>query len=129
VCPTTGRDAADLVRQVRGIVEAAGLDHAGGFTMFGRHAVMLTLIAFDASDPEDRQRVKALFADLMDGLAASGHVPYRSHPAFMDRIADLYDFNDGVHRRTVQAIKKALDPHGVLAPGKQGVWPLPVSAE
>lgn len=124
VCPTTGRDAADLVRQVRSIVEAAGLDHAGGFTMFGRHAVMLTLIAFDASDSEDRRRVRDLFGELVDALAASGHVPYRSHPAFMARISSLYDFNDGAHRRTVQAIKRALDPRGVLAPGKQGVWPL-----
>lgn len=123
VAPTEGAAAQDLVDRVRGIVEGNGLDHVGGFTMFGRHAVMLTLLAFDASDGAERALVRGVFAELLEELAAVGHLPYRAHPAFMDRIAELYDFNDGVHRRVVGQIKAALDPAGILAPGKQGIWP------
>jgi hypothetical protein len=41
----------------------------------------------------------------------------------MDLIADQYDANDSALRRTVDCIKDALDPAGILAPGKQGIWP------
>ena len=41
----------------------------------------------------------------------------------MDLIADQYDANDSALRRIVESIKDALDPHGILAPGKQGIWP------
>jgi hypothetical protein len=41
----------------------------------------------------------------------------------MDLIADQYDANDSALRRTVERIKDALDPAGIHAPGKQGIWP------
>jgi hypothetical protein len=48
--------------------------------------------------------------------AGGGCAPYRSHTAFMDLIADQYDANDSALRRTVEHIKDALDPAGILAP-------------
>jgi hypothetical protein len=41
----------------------------------------------------------------------------------MDLIAEQFDFNDYALRRLTKTIKDALDPHGVLSPGKQGIWP------
>ena len=41
----------------------------------------------------------------------------------MDRIADGFDFNDHAVRRFQERLKDAVDPAGILAPGKQGVWP------
>lgn len=40
-----------------------------------------------------------------------------------DRVASLYDFNDHAYRRFVETIKDAVDPKGILSPGKQGIWP------
>ena len=37
--------------------------------------------------------------------------------------ADQLDFNDHVQRRMSERIKDALDPNGILSPGKQGIWP------
>jgi 4-cresol dehydrogenase (hydroxylating) len=38
-------------------------------------------------------------------------------------IAQQYGFNDGAMGRFNARIKSALDPGGILSPGKQGIWP------
>jgi 4-cresol dehydrogenase (hydroxylating) len=41
----------------------------------------------------------------------------------MDLVADGYDFNNHALRRLNERVKDALDPAGILAPGKSGIWP------
>ncbi|KAK5016204.1 hypothetical protein LTR16_009190, partial [Cryomyces antarcticus] len=48
---------------------------------------------------------------------------YRTHLALMDQIAATYNFNDGAQMKLNERIKDALDPKGILAPGKNGIWP------
>jgi 4-cresol dehydrogenase (hydroxylating) len=111
------------MRLIRARVESRGFDYAGGFTLNPRHAIALALVSFDRDDPEQAAQVRALFPELIADAAAAGYAPYRSHVAFMDLIADQYDAHGSALRRTVERIKDALDPAGILAPGKQGIWP------
>jgi len=41
----------------------------------------------------------------------------------MDDIAEAYSYNNHALRRLHETLKDALDPDGILAPGKNGVWP------
>jgi 4-cresol dehydrogenase (hydroxylating) len=41
----------------------------------------------------------------------------------MDFVAAQFDFNDHAAMRLYERLKDALDPAGVLSPGKQGIWP------
>ena len=43
---------------------------------------------------------------------------YRTNTAFMDKVADTYG---PVKRKVNQVLKRALDPNGIIAPGKSGI--------
>ena len=60
---------------------------------------------------------------LIKDAADNGWGEYRTHIALMDQIAETYNFNDNAQMKLNETIKNALDPKGILAPGKSGVWP------
>ncbi|HEY1774625.1 MAG TPA: hypothetical protein VGG41_00570 [Solirubrobacteraceae bacterium] len=41
----------------------------------------------------------------------------------MDVAADQYGFGEHAYRRFCETIKGAVDPNGILSPGRHGIWP------
>jgi 4-cresol dehydrogenase (hydroxylating) len=125
VARLTGRDAAALRDLLRGLVEReAGLDYAAVLIPTNaRSFVHVTLIIFDTKDERQARRAYDTCKLLVREAAKHGYGEYRAHLDFMDLAAEQYSFNDHSHRRFVETIKDALDPNGILSPGKQGIWP------
>jgi 4-cresol dehydrogenase (hydroxylating) len=78
---------------------------------------------FDRDDAQQADLAGDLLRVLISDARAAGYGEYRTHLAYMDFAAAQYNFNDGALLRLSETIKDALDPAGILSPGKQGVWP------
>lgn len=57
------------------------------------------------------------------GGTANPQTRYRTHLLFADQVARTYSFGDQALLKVNEAIKDALDPNGILAPGRSGIWP------
>ncbi|HEX6712332.1 MAG TPA: FAD-linked oxidase C-terminal domain-containing protein, partial [Thermoleophilaceae bacterium] len=129
VLPLKGGVVAEVTARMRAVTERAGFDHDPAFICTPRSALQINQIYFDASDAEHTAKAYDLFRELVAEARDAGYGAYRTHLEFMDLVADQYDFNDHAQRRFLQTIKDALDPNGILSPGKQGIWPAAMRPE
>jgi 4-cresol dehydrogenase (hydroxylating) len=64
-----------------------------------------------------------LFRDLVRTCGAHGWPEYRTASYMQDLVMGQYSFNNYSLLHFLQTVKDAVDPNGILAPGKGGVWP------
>lgn len=84
---------------------------------------MIDMIYFDRQSHAERRNAQKLFVELVHLARQQGFSEYRAHIDYMDLVAEQYDFNGGSLMKLNERIKDALDPNGILSPGKQGIWP------
>jgi len=123
VSPTTGKDAINQFRMVSDLVRSYGWDYLGLMAIGWRELHHVTCIVYDKTNPAERDKMHEMFNILVDRAAAEGYGEYRTHIQYMDRIAGTYNWNNNSLMRMNESIKDALDPKGILAPGKSGIWP------
>ena len=119
----SGAEAWKQYTTVRAMFEEAGFDYYGGFTAGQRYLNHITMIVFNRDDPAMCARAEHLFSSLIRTAAANGWGEYRTHTLWYDEVAQSYAYNDNAMRRWNETVKDAVDPLGVIAPGKMGVWP------
>ena len=123
VLPTTGDDAMKQFHMIRDRAREFGFDYVGEFAVGWREMHHIFMIVYDTMDDDEKSRARELFSVLVREAAAEGYGEYRTHLEFMDDIAATYDWNDGALWDFHETIKDALDPNGILSPGKMGIWP------
>ena len=124
IAPLTGRDAMALRDLLRGMIEDAGLDYiVGMLPINARSFAHITMIIFDTKNESQARAAYDVACRLVRDAAKLGYGEYRAHLDFMDLAQDQYSWGDHAYRRFCETLKDALDPQGILAPGKQGIWP------
>lgn len=74
-------------------------------------------------DPEKDAKMRAAFRHMVKVAAEHGWGEYRTAPAFQDDVVATYSFNNHALRRFHETLKDAIDPNGVIAAGRYGIWP------
>src|SRR5690606_6644341 len=76
-----------------------------------------------AYTPGGKTRAANILRRIREENAKHGYGDYRAPPILQDDVADQYSFNDHVLRRFHETLKNAIDPNGVVSPGRGGIWP------
>jgi 4-cresol dehydrogenase (hydroxylating) flavoprotein subunit len=121
--PITSGDGTAIRDLCRAQLNAAGLDYGAAIIVTKRSMIHVALVVFDTENEVQARAAYQAVKDMVPVAARQGYGEYRSHIDFMDLVADQYDYGNHAQRRFAETIKDALDPHGILSPGKQGIWP------
>jgi FAD/FMN-containing dehydrogenase len=74
-------------------------------------------------DADQNKKTRAAFAQLVKIAAEHGWGEYRTAPAYQDLIMSTYSYNNNALLRFHERLKDAVDPNGILSPGRYGIWP------
>jgi FAD/FMN-containing dehydrogenase len=88
-----------------------------------RRALVLLFGLPTSKDIASNRDSRRIFERMVEVSAENGWGEYRTHIAFMDKVAESYSFNGHALRRFHETLKDAIDPNGILSPGKSGIWP------
>jgi 4-cresol dehydrogenase (hydroxylating) len=125
VAPLVGADAYQLHTLLRDTIEnVIGLDYfASPLPINARSYIHIFGVIFDSADEADTRRSYAACERMVTEAGKAGFGEYRTHVHFMDLATEQFSFGDHAYRRFCEKIKDAVDPNGILSPGKQGIWP------
>lgn len=78
---------------------------------------------FISEDPAANAKMREGMKRVIDLGAEHGWLEYRAHPIFQDQIMNQYDFNNNILLRFHETLKDAIDPKGIISPGRYAIWP------
>jgi len=123
ISPVTGKDARAQFKLCKKRCDQYGLDFLSTYVVGMREMHHIASIIYDRGDPDCKRRAHALLRDLVSDAAKVGYGEYRTHLITQDQVMNTYNWNGGALLKFNESIKDALDPNGIMAPGRCGIWP------
>ena len=115
--PMIGTIANQQQALSRRILREHGLEFVTEYVCGPRMSRALHIMLFDRTDPEERQRVIACYRALVDAYGETGYPTSRAALDFQEESMGRLD----TFPEVCAAIKQALDPNGILSPGRYGI--------
>lgn len=119
VSQAMGSETLKQMEMAKRIMARHGLDYVGEFIVGWRDMHHIIDVLFDKTNPQEVKAAHDCFGELLAEFSRAGYGTYRTNTAFMDKVADTYG---PVQRMVFRKLKRALDPNGILAPGKSGIY-------
>ena len=125
VLPFTGEDVMaqievfDAVAKIYDRRYHPGLHHSDST----RSIIPTPSVEIRQDEPEFNRQSMRLAKDWIAESAAHGWGAYRVHNALMEDARAAYSFNNHSQLRLNEIVKDAIDPNGIMSPGKNGIWP------
>jgi 4-cresol dehydrogenase (hydroxylating) len=127
IIPRTGEAVLEAGRVLGQAYRDAGVPYNDYFATPAcwhyRAFIMITSLPVSRLDPEINRRSRAAFEQIAQVAAENGWGEYRSPPFGVDFVMDAYSFNNHALRRFCETLKDAVDPNGIIAAGRGGIWP------
>jgi (+)-pinoresinol hydroxylase len=128
IIPRTGEAVLEYSRFYRdnlaSVSEGGTLRFIGPVFMTNWERSMIAMIMFPIGrDKAHNAKMRAAFETWVELAAARGWAEYRAPAVFQDIVADTYSYNNHSLTRFRETIKDAVDPNGILSPGRYGIWP------
>ncbi|KAK4117126.1 vanillyl alcohol oxidase [Canariomyces notabilis] len=123
IVPTRGRDAKVVHDIISRLHAKYGFDLLPTLCVAGREMHYIANIVYDRASLDEKRRAATCMREMIAETAAEGYGEYRTHILFADMVAGTYNWGNNALMRFNETIKDALDPNGILAPGRNGIWP------
>ena len=123
ILPSDGDEVVEQFRRTRSRYDEFGIDYSSTFYVCGRHTINVNLMLYNKDDDDMTQRTNSLFTTMIQDSKEAGFGEYRTHLSYMDDVAASYDFNEYALSNLNNSMKDMIDPNGIIAPGKSGIWP------
>lgn len=123
--PLTRAAATDFAALAERIMREHRIEPLITFTCFSELSADSTLpILYDPADPAERARAHACYWALFEACRQRGYLPYRLSVEHQRELADKHQLWQLAGR-----LKRALDPHNLIAPGRYAPSTLPGGTE
>ena len=126
IIPRTGEAIFEANRVFSAAAKELGMPLFQTFSMpacFWERSFIFILATPVTTDPATNRKYLAGFKKLIEIGGQHGWGEYRTAPVFQESVMDVYSFNNHALHRFHETLKDAIDPKGILSPGRYDIWP------